>query len=735
MPEVDQRILDAQARFKLADEAEREIRVEALDCLRFRKGDQWNPGVKALRLAENRPCITLNTLPAKEHQILNDQRQNRPAILVSPVDDNADPDTAEIIQGLVRHIEYDSNADVADDTALASAVRGGWGYVRIDLEYEDPKGFEQVIKIRRLRNPLSVYKDPFSTEPDGSDSDWYEVVCDYNKDEYKREYPNSELSSFDDWGGIGNTSPTWLGDDHVRVVEYFYREKKQETLLVIQDAKGQRTVLKSELEEGAKYKVIRKRETTITTVKWCKINAIEILEETEWPSQWIGIVPLYGDELYIDGKLYLEGMINHLKDPCKMANAMASSQLEAIALAPKAPWLAAAGQIEGFEDIWQTANTKTHGVLPYNALDVGGKQVPEPKRIIEEPAIQAITEALVQFKELEKDITGIHDAQLGIRSNEQSGVAIDARKVQGEVANFHFADNARRTKRHVGRIILDLIPKIYDTERVLRIIGEDGTQKTVRVNQNKNPNYQAPDPNAQNPEAAKVEKIYDLTVGKYDVTVSSGPSYNTKRQQSVASMLDLAKSYPPLVQIAGDLMVNRMDWPGHEEIAERLKRALPPGMADPEDGQEPIPPQAQQQLAQQGQMIEAMTAALKEAQQKIEGKQLELESGERIAMANNQTKERIADLQYQTQLLIAGDKHVNEAAIASLEQELAHLHKLMDQQTAERQMAQQADAQDQQLGHQADQAAQDREFQGQQSDADRQAAAEAQANQADSAPV
>lgn len=633
----------ARERFKLAVEAETEIRKEALDDLNFRAGNQWPEDIKRSRDIDRRPCLTINRIPQFVRQVTNDQRQNRPAIRVSPVDDRADIETAKIYQGLIRHIEYNSNADVAYDTAFESAVTTGLGYFRIITDHVDPMSFDQEILFKRVVNASSVYLDPHFQEPDGSDANWGFIIEDLSRDDFKAQYPESKLSKMEEWESLGDRAPDWATDDSCRVAEYFCKTFKQTKIYQLNTGevvtKEEFEKLSEELsdEELLNIEIVSERDTTLPAIKWYKINGIEILEETEWLSRWIPIIPVLGDELVIDGKRIFEGIIRHAKDPQRMYNYWASSETETIALAPRAPFIGAEGQFEGHEVQWATANQKNHAFLEYKPTTVNGQLAPAPQRNVFEPPIQAISQARMLSSEDLKATTGIYDSSLGAKSNENSGIAIQRRNMQSQTSNFHYVDNLTRSLRHAGRILLDLIPKVYDTPRAQRIIGEDGEEEIVRLNEIFESNGEP--------------KIYDLSVGKYDITVDTGPSYATKRQEAVDSMLSLVQAYPQAAQFAGDLMIKNMDWPGAKEIAERLKKTLPPGIAEDEDGQQaPLPPEVQQQMQQMSQMIEQMTAQLNDATKTIEQKTLELESKERIEFAKMETdleKEKLKAFSYE----------------------------------------------------------------------------------------
>lgn len=641
----------ARHRFSVAVEAEIEHRKVSKEDMDFRTGDQWPLDIKAARNNEQRPCLTVNRMPQFVHQITNDARQNRPAIKISPMDSAATLDTADVIQGMVRHIESISNADIAYDRALEAAVERGRGFYRVVTDYLDHLSFNQEIFIRSIKDPNSVYCDPHYQEPDGSDMNWAFVFDDLSKDEFKSLYPKAELSRMSDWTSLGDATENWVSTDTVRVAEYFYKTFKKATICLLSDGS---VIDKADLKKvPVGTTCVTERETTLPEIKWCKHNGMEILEETAWPGKFIPIIPVHGSEIYHDGNRIFEGIIRHAKDPQRMLNYWTSAETEAIALAPKAPFIVAEGQIEGHEDIWKTANTKSHPYLPYKQTSLLGIQAPPPQRNAFEPAVMAITQARAQSADDLKSTTGMYDASLGNRSNENSGVAIQRRTAQSQTGNFHYTDNLTRSLRQGGRIIIDLLPHVYDTPRAVRCLGEDGKAKIVAVNQVFEEKGQ--------------EKIHQLDIGQYDVSVTAGPSFATKRQEATAAMTDLAKAFPPLLQTAGDLMVRNMDWPGADQIADRMKKMLPPQLQDEDENKPQVPPELQQKMQQQGQMIDQLTKELHQSQDMLDQKKLELESRERIAIINAETTLKVAAL-----------KTGSQESIVAFEQELQHLQKRME---------------------------------------------------------
>lgn len=621
-------IARAMKNFKLAESAETEIRKEALEDYKFRAGEQWPEEIKNARENDKRPCLTVNQIPQFVNQILNDLRQSKPGINVNATGDHAREDTAEILQGLVRHIEYSSNADIAYARGSEGQVTGGFGFWRVITEYAHKTSFDLECRIKSIRNPFSVYLDPSGSEPDGSDTNWGLIFDDMIKQEFNALYPRSRLCAMGDWDSLNNTTAGWVTKDGTRFVEYFEKTLKPTKLLLLSNGK---TILEEDLpkagetlgneDDGTPISLAKdaqgvpiSRNTLSPKVMWYKLTAIEILERQEFPCDYIPIIPVYGTELIIEGERILEGIVRHARDPQRMYNFFASYEAETIALAPKAPWIGFAGQFENHEEKWETANVRNHAYLEVNDTSSDGKQVPLPQRNVYEPPVQAITNARQLCAGELKSTTGMYDPSLGRQSNEISGAAIRQRQAQSQTSNFHFADNQKRSVRHTGRILLNMIPRVYDTARTVRIIDAEDEQQIVKINQLFQEDGQ--------------HKKHDVTVGDYEVTVDEGPNYQTKRQEMVASALEIVRSSPGVFDRIGDLIVKEMDWSGSQAISDRLKKFLPPNIQD--DGGDQIPPQAKAQMAQMQQTMQAMQAEIVKQNQIISSKKMELESKERI---------------------------------------------------------------------------------------------------------
>lgn len=633
MSKTDDKLLEtAKKRYKLALDRDSEARTARLEDLRFSVLlEQWDEQIKNNR--ENdpngaRPCLVVDKTNQYIRQIVNDIRQNRPAMKVRAVNDDGDDDVAEVIQGLTRHIEDQSRADQAYDWAAESAVRCGLGYFRVITDYVTEDSFDQDIIIKRIMDINSVLFDPNSTEPDGSDGKYCFVTDTMGKDEFEEQYPDAEPVDFSTDKDI-----EWFGEERVLVAEYFYLEPKTENILFLEGgAVKKESVYWDEVKAGApKVKILKTRQTTTNVCKWAKLNGKEVLEQKEFPSCYIPVFPVIGNEGFVDGKRVLSGVVRAAKDSQRLYNYVRSAFTEAVALAPKAPYIAAAGQIEEFEE-WETANTTNHAVLRYSPKSINGVAVPPPQR----QPFAGVPAGLAQDMEIaERDIQstmGMHEASKGEMGPERSGVAIQSLQQKGETSTFHFRDNLARTIQHLGRVVVEMIPKIYDTQRTLRIIGEDGEHDHAKVN----PDQQEPVQEMQD-ETGAISKIYNLGVGTYDVTVTVGPSYSTKRQEFVAMVGEMFARNPQLMATVGDLYFRNIDMPGADTIADRLKKMLPPQLQDQPEGQQEIPPQAAAQMQQMNNALHMSEQHMQQLEAQLQ--QLQFEQKAKVVESDAKLKE------------------------------------------------------------------------------------------------
>jgi len=640
----------ARSRLTMALSAYSDSREDELDDLRFMAGSpdnqwQWPQDVLATRgsvqgqTVNARPCLTINKLPQHVRQVTNDQRQNRPAGKVIPVDDKADIEVAEVFDGIVRHIEYISDADVAYDTACDNQVTYGEGYFRILTEYCDENTFDQDLRIGRIRNSFSVYMDPTIQDPCGADAEWCFITEDMPKADFERAYPDAEPISSILQRGVGDQALSqWINQDTVRIAEYFYKEHSKETLNLYA---GSQTAFEGSPEakelEMLGLQPIRKREVDVKRVKWVKTNGYEMLEESEWLGKWIPVIRVIGNEFEVEGRMYVSGLVRNAKDAQRMYNYWVSQEAEMLALAPKAPFIGYGGQFEGYEQQWKTANTTNWPYLEVNpdVTDGQGAVLPLPQRAPPPLAQTGLIQAKMGAADDIKAATGQYDASLGIRSNERTGRAILARERQGDTGTYHFVDNLARAIRYGTRQLVDLIPKIYDTQRIARIIGIDGETATAKIN----PMQTEPVRRVTNDAGIVIEKIYNPSVGKYDVAVTTGPSYATKRQEAMDAMGQILQANPALWQVAGDLFVKNMDWPGAQEIAKRLAKTIDPKLMADED--DPALQAAQQQMEAMGQEMQMMQSMLQRVQQSMEAREVQIKEFEAEVKAYGAETDRI----------------------------------------------------------------------------------------------
>lgn len=582
-------ITDAQEAFKAASEAEADNRKAWIDDLRFaRLGEQWPAEVKRQREREGRPCLTINRLPAFIRQVTNDARQNRPMIRVHPVGDGADQETAEILNGLIRNIEYSSNADVAYDTALDHAVSGGFGYFRISTDYAAEDMFEQDICIERIANPLTVYGDPESVAADSGDWNSAFITETYTDHAFKKKF-GKDAPAVDWESDTADRAHEWRGEDMVRVAEWWKREDVPALLLKLSDG----TVIFADKYEELRPILepmgivpVQDRQTVTKRVTQYILNGAEVLEKNDWKGKFIPIIPVYGDEVLVEGKRTLVSLVRFSKEPQQMFNYWRTASTELVALSPKAPWIGPKGAFKTDAGKWASANTASHAFIEYDG------NVPPQRQGFTGPPAGALQEALNASDDI-KSIMGLYDASLGARSNETSGRAILARQREGDVSTFNYIDNLSRAIRHAGRVIVDLIPHVYNTERIIRVINEDGTNRKIPINQ-PTPQEQQKAMGDQAQQMQGLIRIYDLTTGKYDVTCEAGPSFTTRREEAAAQMVEFIRAYPNAAPLIGDLLAKNLDWPGADDIAERLKAMLPPQVT----GQNPQVQQLQQQMQQ-----------------------------------------------------------------------------------------------------------------------------------------
>ena len=642
-----------RSRYTSAVSAYSDSREDELDDLRFMAGSpdnqwQWPADVLSTRgsvqgqTINARPCLTINKLPQHVRQVTNEQRQNRPSGKVIPADDKADIAVAEIFDGMVRHIEYMSDADVAYDTACENQVTYGEGYIRVLTEYCDENSFDQDLRIGRIRNSFSVYMDPMAQDPTGADAEYVFITEDIYKADYERMFPDAAPISSILASGVGDQNLSqWIAEDTIRIAEYFYYKVKNQTLNLypgnVSHFEGSR---EDKDMKAMGLKPIRSRIVDRKQVMWMKTNGYEVLEEREWAGKYIPVVRVIGNEFEVDGQIYISGLVRNAKDAQRMYNYWTSQEAEMLALAPKAPFIGYGGQFEGYEMQWKTANTTNWPYLEVNpdVTDGMGAVLPLPQRAPPPLPQTGLIQAKMGASDDIKSTTGQYDSSLGATSNERSGRAILAREKQGDTGTYHYVDNLARAIRHITRQLVDLIPKIYDTERIARIVGIDGEVGMVKIN----PMQPEPVKEIRDLETdVVIEKIYNPGVGRYDVVVTTGPSYMTKRQEALDGMAQLLQAAPQLWSIAGDLFVKNMDWPGAQEISQRFAKTIDPKLLETDD-KDPALQVAEQQIGALQAELDNVFGMLQNVNKSIEVQDLERKNFEATVKAYQAETQRIS---------------------------------------------------------------------------------------------
>jgi hypothetical protein len=580
----------AQDRFQVDKEYWSDIYEKAKEDQFFLSDDQfaqWSEEDYQSRVRTGRPAITIDQLGQFVHQVVNDIRINTPTINVLPSGGDASVEVAEVYKGLIKNIEYASNADDAYDTAATNSVKSSFGFIRVDHEYEDEESFNQVLRIKRVVNPLCHYIDRESIEPDGSDAKHGTIIEKITVKEFKSRYPDKDPVSFDK---DQETKANPKDDDYIYIAEHFVKEEQSKSIAV--DDNGN----VFDYQDGLPYKNMR--EVKKTVIKRFVLSGKEILAETTFPGKYIPLVPVYGEEAWIDGKRCLFSLIRRSKEAQRMYNYWRSLETELLQKAPQAPVLAAEGQVEDYVDDW--TNPSKSMVLRYKTTDAQGNPIPPPQRL-EPPTIPTgIVNAARQAVDDIKATMGLYNASIGARSNETSGIAIQRRQAEGDVATYHFGDNLIKSISQVGRILVCAIPEIYDTPRVLRILGLEDEPKMVGVN---------------GAVAEGQPQTIDLKQGKYEVKVVTGASFTTQRQEAAQFFSDIVTKQPQLMNVMGDLLFKNMDFSGAQVMAERMKKFVDPRFLGEEEAaemqQDPEKMQLQAAIQEGTQYIQELEAKIK----------------------------------------------------------------------------------------------------------------------------
>lgn len=599
----DERIVkEAMRRFDICAKWENDSRLRFIEDIKFANGDadnlyQWDVNARTARgygTIDERPCLTINKVRQHNLNIINDAKQNKPSVKVKPVGSQATYEASQVYEGICRHIEYISNAQAAYDTATTFQVQGGIGYVRLATDYAEDS-FDQEIFIRRVKDPLTCFLDPDAREADKSDARYGFVFDDMARDAYKAKYPKfKDLATKSPLDISGD----WLREDQVRVAEYYRAVESTDKLVAFVDpATGERQILRKSKMDDAKFKLAiddtqtKVRDICDTKIEWYLIAGDKIIDRGIWAGKYIPIVPVIGEETVINGQMDRKGHTRSMKDPQRLANYWYSAATEHVALQSKTPYIGPMAAFENLTPFWDSANTVNHAWLPYNQYDDKGQKLEPPQRQPPPVMPEAYIKGLMLASQEMKEVSGQFEADLGMEGNEKSGVAIQQRQRQGDNATYHYIDNLALAIRFIGKQLIDLIPKIYDTERVIKILGEDGTEKEVTVDPQAQQALQVQQQQEQN----IVKMIFNPNVGRYDVEADIGPAYATRRQEEFDALSKLMQHNEILMQKAGDLLFRAADFPGAEEVAERLK---------PQPGPSPQELEMQKQMQGLGELVQ-----------------------------------------------------------------------------------------------------------------------------------
>ena len=589
---VEDYLEDMRETYNLDLEADDDNRNAALEDKKFVAGEQWDPIV--LEQRKGLPCLVINSIPQFTAQLVGDWRTNRTAVKVIP-SEGGDRDIASIRSDLIRSIETQGRAGRAYDNAFESAVQCGDGAFRIDVQYASEDVFDQEIRVNPIDDALSVVWDRLSIDPTGRDAKHCFVDDVIPSKEFARLWPEADPSTLNPRDRQQMYREGWCDHGTVRVTEHWRMIERKRMLVMFADGSTFAMDDGEDLESliQAHGEPVRTRLAPCRYAQMHLVTGYKILAGPyEWKLNRLPIIRCSGRTVSVGERRIRYGLVRFMKDAARLRNFWRSIAAEQLGYAPKAQWLATEKAVEGREDMFRTAHLKRDPLLVVNDEAVIGQDIQR----IDPPQIQMalLNEAQINTQDM-KDVTGIHDASLGIKSNETSGKAIHARQREGDIASLTYYDNGNASIMEAGDVINQLIPQIYDGTRIIRIIGEDEQPRLLTIN----------DPN--NPESP------NLATGKYDVTVTTGASYTTRRVEAAEAMMEAVQVFPEMMQVAGDLVAKAQDWPGSEELAERLRKMIPPHLLSEKDKKEMgeqggVDAQAlmQQQAAMQEQMGQAM---------------------------------------------------------------------------------------------------------------------------------
>ena len=637
----------AHDRFAAAVEWESDARSRFKDDIRFLYADpdnqdQWNAAVRAQRQLAGQPMVTINKTHTHWLHVVNEGKENKAAVTVHPVGGAATYDSAQIFAGVVRHIELKSDAQTAYDKAREFQVGGGIGYWRIVTDYADENSFDQEIYIRQIPDPLSVYLDPHIKTVEGSDARFGFVFDDMPRDKAEAKY-----GAVLDKQTFGDGALSWNRKDVVRVAEYYEVIESKEWLYAVEGDNGIEYVRESDLPEEARPMLkaafdqgsAQRRRVDKRTVMHYLIVGDKIVESSTWAGKYIPIIRVPGEEIVMEGRLDRKGLVRYLKDAQRAYNYNASAALEFGALQSKSPYTAPVEAIEGLENYWATANTQNHAYLPYNHMDENGNPIPSPERQQPPSSAPVYLEGMQTAERELMMASGQYEATFSEQGNEVSGISLERRQKQGSRVTFHFKDNESKAIGFTGKQLIDLIPKIYDTKRIINILAENGDKQQIQID----PTQKVALQQNKDESEAKIVAIFNPNVGTYDVVAKAGPNFETRREDAFNAMTNLLGANPALAQVIGDLYMGNADFPAADKLQERMRNWIPKAILG--EGPSPEEQQLQQQLQQAMQVIQHLQQELqdKTKAQEMEKQRLDMDALNHLALRMENDKETIVD--------------------------------------------------------------------------------------------
>ena len=586
---ADNIVEEARRRFDRVNEYESIARERYIADLLFEQGDpennyQWPNEIKNARDGQRRPCLTMNIVQQHNKIISNTMKKNKQSVKFVALGNGATKESADVYQDIMRHIEHQSQAQIAYDIARGFMVGPGKGWWRLATDYVSADSNDQEIYIHPVNDPLCVFMDPNAQQRNGSDSKWLFAFDDVPEDDLWEAYPEFKDRMVGMPLGLGTVSGDWIRKGLVRVCEYFRKVKKHDKLISFARLGERHNIRESQfhklvLDKDSRKRIVDHPQTRIRSVidevvEWYLIMGSEVIDQTIWPGKYIPFVKCAGEEMVLDGRYDCKGHTRWMKDAQRMFNFNASGQVEFVALQTKVPWMAPVKAIEEYIEQWKSANVKNPAVLVYNHQDPDNPDtpIPPPQRIDPPNFSPAFQTGMETAKAQLESVSGQHENTMGQPGNERTGAAINARQNQGDTATFHFQDHYEEALIFTGIQIIDLVPKVYDTKRVMQILADDGTDYALEIDPTLKQAY-LQEMGHQN---EIIKRVFNPLLGRYDIASTVGPAYGSRRDQARDALTLILTQAPGLTGLIGDLLIKDMDFESASEAALRLRRMVPP---------------------------------------------------------------------------------------------------------------------------------------------------------------